>query len=85
MQFGHLFPGFDTFNNQFEFKLTADYMRPFKVAKEALVARFEREYLKRLMARNDNKVARAAREAGIDRKYLYMLLSKHQMDNKNDA
>jgi DNA-binding NtrC family response regulator len=68
-----------------EFKLTADYMRPFKVAKEALVGRFEREYLKRLMARNDNKVARAAREAGIDRKYLYMLLSKHEMDNRSDA
>jgi DNA-binding NtrC family response regulator len=60
-----------------EFKLTADYMKPFKDAKDALIERFEREYIKRLLARNSNKIARAAREAGIDRKYLYMLLSKH--------
>jgi len=64
-----------------EFRLTADYMKPFKEAKEALVERFEREYLKRLMVRNQHKVARAAREARIDRKYLYMLLSKHQLSS----
>lgn len=67
-----------------EFKLSADYMKPFKDAKESLIERFEREYLKRLMARNDNKVARAAREAGIDRKYLYMLLSKHAIELTHD-
>jgi DNA-binding NtrC family response regulator len=60
-----------------EFRLTADFMKPFKEAKEALVERFEREYIKRLLARNNAKIARAAREAKIDRKYLYMLLSKH--------
>jgi transcriptional regulator with GAF, ATPase, and Fis domain len=63
-----------------EFRLTADYMKPFKVAKEALIERFEREYLKRLLARNSYKIARAAREAKIDRKYLYMLISKHEID-----
>jgi DNA-binding NtrC family response regulator len=62
-----------------EFKLTADYMKPFKEAKEALIERFEQEYLRRLMARNQNKVARAARDAKIDRKYLYMLLNKHEV------
>ncbi len=62
-----------------EFKLTADYMKPFKEAKDALIERFEREYLKRLMARTSGKIARAAREAQIDRKYMYMLLSKHGM------
>ncbi|MCC6746248.1 MAG: sigma 54-dependent Fis family transcriptional regulator [Deltaproteobacteria bacterium] len=67
-----------------EFKLTADYMKPFKDAKDALIERFEREYLKRLMARNDHKVARAAREAQIDRKYLYMLLSKHGLELAGD-
>jgi DNA-binding NtrC family response regulator len=66
-----------------EFKLTADYMKPFKEAKEALVERFEREYLKRLLSRTSNKIARAAREAQIDRKYLYMLLSKHGMDHED--
>ncbi len=28
---------------------------------------------------NSNKIARAAREAKIDRKYLYMLLNKHSI------
>jgi transcriptional regulator with GAF, ATPase, and Fis domain len=69
---GH--PSMDT-----EFRLTADYMKPFKEAKEALIERFEREYLKRLLGRNSNKIARAAREAKIDRKYLYMLLDKHSI------
>ena len=27
--------------------------------------------------RNDSRISRAAREAKIDRKYLYMLLDKH--------
>lgn len=62
-----------------EFRLTADYMHPFKEAKESLIERFEREYLTRLMSRNDGKVTRAAREAKIDRKYLYMLLAKHDL------
>jgi len=62
-----------------EFRLTLDYNKPFKEAKESLVGRFEREYLRRLLARNSNKIARAAREAKIDRKYLYMLLNKHKI------
>ncbi len=73
-------PGEGTANT--EFKLTADYMKPFKVAKEALIQRFEREYIKRLLGRSSNKIARAAREAKIDRKYLYMLLSKHNITPK---
>ena len=67
-----------------EFKLSADYMKPFKTAKELLIERFEREYLKRLLARNSHKIARAAREAQIDRKYLYMLLSKHNLGTSGD-
>jgi DNA-binding NtrC family response regulator len=74
-------PGLDG-EAETEFRLTADYMKPFKEAKEGLVERFEREYLRRLLARNAGKVARAAREAGIDRKYLYMLMSKHGLDPK---
>ena len=45
-----------------------------------MIERFEREYLKRLLTRNSNKIARAAREAKIDRKYLYMLMSKHHIN-----
>ena len=49
----------------------------FKEAKEALITRFEREYLRHLLTRSRGNMARAAREAGIDRKYLYMLLKKY--------
>jgi DNA-binding NtrC family response regulator len=57
--------------------LLADYGRPFKEAKEALVTRFEREYLRHLLLRSKGNMARAARDAGIDRKYLYMLLKTY--------
>jgi DNA-binding NtrC family response regulator len=66
-----------------EFKLTVDYTKPFKEAKDGLIERFEREYLKRLLSRNGKKIARAAREAQIDRKYIYMLLSKHGMTTED--
>ncbi|MCB9557191.1 MAG: sigma 54-interacting transcriptional regulator [Deltaproteobacteria bacterium] len=65
-----------------EFRLVADYMMPFKEAKEALVDRFAREYLKRLVARTAGNIARAAREAGIDRKHLYALLGKYDLNPK---
>jgi DNA-binding NtrC family response regulator len=58
-------------------RLLLDYTRPFKEAKEGLVARFEREYLRHLLSRSQGNMARAARDAGIDRKYLYMLLKKY--------
>ncbi|MBI5509805.1 MAG: sigma 54-dependent Fis family transcriptional regulator [Deltaproteobacteria bacterium] len=57
--------------------LPVSYDLPFKDAKEVLVTAFEREYLRRLLARVDNNIARAAREANIDRKHLYTLLAKH--------
>ena len=57
--------------------LVPDYGMPFKEAKERLLEAFEREYLQRLLARATGGVAGAAREAGIDRKYLYSLLEKH--------
>ncbi|MBI2374612.1 MAG: sigma 54-interacting transcriptional regulator [Deltaproteobacteria bacterium] len=58
-------------------KLVVDHTRPFKEAKEALVSRFEREYLRQLLQRTKGNMAKAAREAGIDRKYLYMLQKKY--------
>jgi DNA-binding NtrC family response regulator len=66
-------------NADSELRFAIDYRRPFKLAKEGLVHRFEREYLSRLLARTSRNITRAAREADIDRKYLYMLLSKHAM------
>lgn len=58
-------------------RLLLDYNRPFKDAKDMLITRFEREYLRQLLIRAHGNMARAAREAGIDRKYLYMLLKKY--------
>ncbi len=60
-----------------EGNLPAVFSLPFKDAKEQLIAAFEKEYLTRLLARSENNIARAAREAAIDRKHLYTLLAKH--------
>ncbi|MHB8417899.1 MAG: sigma 54-interacting transcriptional regulator [Myxococcales bacterium] len=49
----------------------------FKEAKDQLVSAFEREYLRRLLLRCQGNVARAAREADVDRKHLYSLLKKY--------
>jgi DNA-binding NtrC family response regulator len=50
--------------------------RPFHEAKDALVARFEREYLTDLLQRADGNVSAAARLAGLERKFLYKLLER---------
>ncbi|MBN2498567.1 MAG: sigma 54-dependent Fis family transcriptional regulator [Deltaproteobacteria bacterium] len=60
--------------------LVPDYGLPFKEAKERLVDAFEREYLSRLLERSSGNLSSTAREAGIDRKYLYALLDKHGLD-----
>ena len=52
---------------------------PFKKAKERLVLAFERAYVERLMDRHGGNVSAAARDAQIDRNYLYRLLDKHRI------
>ncbi len=49
----------------------------YHAAKDKLVARFEQEYLTRLVARAGGNMSRAARLAGIDRTTLYRLMEKH--------
>lgn len=61
------------------FRAVLDYKQPFKEVKETLISRFEREYLRQLLLRSEGNMARAAREAGIDRKYLYMLMKKYEL------
>jgi transcriptional regulator with GAF, ATPase, and Fis domain len=51
---------------------------PFKEQKAALIARFEREYLRRLLAACDGNVAAAARKAGIDRMWVYKLMERYR-------
>jgi DNA-binding NtrC family response regulator len=57
--------------------LPIDYGGPFKQSKDELIRAFEKEYLTRLLSRCRGNVAKAAREAGLDRKYLYSLLYKY--------
>jgi DNA-binding NtrC family response regulator len=57
--------------------LPVEYLGPFKACKDELVRAFEREYLTRLLGRTKGNIARAAREAELDRKHLYSLLHKY--------
>ena len=54
-------------------------MGPFRDAREAALRRFEKQYLTQLWAEAEGNVSRAARAAGIDRKYLRKLLKRHDL------
>ena len=60
-------------------QLPVNYAGPFKDCKEELVRGFEREYLTRLISKAQGNIAKAARDAGLDRKHLYSLLHKYQL------
>lgn len=55
----------------------------FKDAKERWVDRFERRYLERCLQDADGNLSRAARAAGLDRKYLRRLLQKHGLRDRS--
>ncbi len=57
--------------------LPVNYGGPFKDCKDELIRSFEREYLTRLLSRAKGNVAKAARNADLDRKHLYSLLHKY--------
>jgi DNA-binding NtrC family response regulator len=57
--------------------LPVEFTGPFKACKDELIRAFEREYLTRLLGRTKGNIARAAREAELDRKHLYSLLHKY--------
>jgi DNA-binding NtrC family response regulator len=50
----------------------------YHVAKDRVVAQFEREYLGRLVSRAGGNMSKAARLASIDRTTLYRLMDKHE-------
>jgi DNA-binding NtrC family response regulator len=62
--------------------LSFNFNRPFKEAKEDLIDVFEREYLDRLLKKSNRRIASAAREAGLNRKYFYDLLKKHGLHGR---
>jgi transcriptional regulator with PAS, ATPase and Fis domain len=49
----------------------------FHVAKDKLIAHFEKEYLSQLISRAGSNMSKAARLANIDRTTLYRLMDKH--------
>ena len=68
-----------------ESAVTNDYLNAsFKEAKEAWLARFEGEYIRSLVTRNNFNISQAAREAGVDRKYLRKLMKKYNIGNTDD-
>jgi DNA-binding NtrC family response regulator len=52
---------------------------PYKEAKEAAVAAFEREYLRAALARNGANLSRTARDVGLTRHHLRKLLRLHRL------
>ncbi len=52
---------------------------PFKVAKEQVISAFERRYLEALLAAANGNISRAARNAKMDRMYLYRLLQRYDL------
>jgi DNA-binding NtrC family response regulator len=60
--------------------MEVSYEGPYHEAKEAVVDRFERGYLSRIMARAGGNVSEAARAACVDRTTLYRLMDKHGLD-----
>jgi DNA-binding NtrC family response regulator len=59
--------------------------RPFHDAKDELIARFEREYLTDLVDRAGGNLSQAARLAGLERKFLYKLLERSGLRQKDDS
>jgi two-component system response regulator GlrR len=52
---------------------------PYKEAKDAAVAAFEREYLKAALARNGANLSKTARDVGLTRHHLRKLLRAHRL------
>ena len=55
------------------------FSQTFKDFREQWVDSGEKEYIRRLLLRHDRNVAAAAREAGVDRTYIYRLIRKHEL------
>ncbi len=59
-------------------------LHPFHEAKEAMVDRFERLYLRRLLSEHEGNVTAAARTAGLSRRTVHRLLAKHEIEGSGD-
>ncbi len=64
------------------FSQLIDVHNSFHDAKDALIGRFEREYIAQMIARTGGNMSEAARQAGIDRTTLYRLMDKHELSKE---
>ena len=55
------------------------FEQAYKDFRETWIDSGEREYVRRLLLRHDRNVAAAAREAEVDRTYIYRLIRKHEL------
>jgi DNA-binding NtrC family response regulator len=62
-----------------------DLSRPFKEARDAWTASFERAYLAALLDHHAGNIRAASRAAGIDRVHLYRLLARHGLRRGGEA
>jgi DNA-binding NtrC family response regulator len=58
---------------------------PYKVAKEQLLASFERAYVEALLARHGGNMSKAAEAAGLSRKHLYELVRRAEQGDVVDG
>jgi DNA-binding NtrC family response regulator len=56
---------------------------PFKVAREQLLERFEREYLAQVLKRCRGNIGRASRETGLHRRSIERLAKKHRLATRS--
>jgi DNA-binding NtrC family response regulator len=60
----------------------SDLEDEYHVARERVIAEFERRYVVALVDRADGNMSRAARMAGVDRTTLYRLIQKHDLERE---
>ncbi len=60
--------------------LRVDVTRPFREVKQQTIDAFERAYLTELLRTHRGNLAQAARAAGMDRKNLWALVERHELD-----
>ncbi len=61
---------------------TSAFSQPLKLAREQVLARFEKEYLTNMLLRFRGNVTRAAKASGIDRRTFHRLLKRYDLHAK---
>lgn len=56
---------------------------PLKEAREKMMARFERDYLTKMLERYGSNITQAAKHCGINRRTFHRMLNRHQINSRN--